>query len=482
MSLVKDLHDTATRIETDVRWVLGQLAIMLTDVKVSAGQEDGKDAVLLDLALVTKDSAGGRCCPCKCHSQNEQTATNSGDGTQDWKPPEGSNVTVADLVKAAAQEAVDSTDYVFNEQYQMYYSVSTGCYYDPSTQLLYEPNSGTYYQYNADTGSYEVHSQVQPSKPRKERKVRKPKRKVDESAEEQSVEEGEVEDSCSDETTSASDESSGADDEDPASQHPPCIRLVLKEPQDLVQHRLYLVTLPGATLGTHTDHALCLPNVDSNHAELRYSEDQGGYLLKDLQSQAGTSLNGTPLEQGQESLVQHMDRLQLGSVQLEAHIHKGHNTCTRCEPGLMDSPSGQQDSPSAPPPSSEAIRRANLKKIKAKYGLKGMEHVVKTPPSGYQDRAQERRVLVGSDFPHKQDSEPASVDKPLQEDNKGFKLLHKMGWKEGAGLGKHQQGATEPIKVKATNSRKGLGHGGPSMEDKAARILSKTRERLPGYR
>uniref|UniRef100_A0A224YHG6 Angiogenic factor with G patch and FHA domain 1-like Protein n=1 Tax=Rhipicephalus zambeziensis TaxID=60191 RepID=A0A224YHG6_9ACAR len=386
MSLVKDLHDTATRIETDVRWVLGQLVIMLTDVKISAGQEDGKDAVLLDLALVTNSSAGNRCCPCQCHSKNEPIPSNSGDGTQDWKPPEGSNVTVADLVKAAAQEAVDSTDYVFNEEYQMYYSVSTGCYYDPSTQLLYEPTSGTYYRYNADTGSYEVHSQVQP---RKARKVKKPKRK--------------------------------------------------------------------------------------NHAELRYSEDQGGYLLKDLQSQAGTSLNGIPLEQGQESLVQHMDRLQLGSVQLEAHIHKGHNTCTRCEPGLMDSPAGDQESQSAPPPSSEAIRRANVKKMKAKYGLKGMEHAA--PPRGYHDRAQQRREVVGSNFPHERDSEPASVDKPLHEDNVGFKLLQKMGWKEGAGLGKQQQGATEPIEVKSTNTRKGLGHGGPKMEDQRAQILSKTRER-----
>ncbi|XP_065309607.1 angiogenic factor with G patch and FHA domains 1 isoform X1 [Dermacentor albipictus] len=483
MSLVKDLHDSATRIETDVRWVLGQLAIMLSDVKISAGQEDAKDAVLLDLALVAKDGTGDRCCPCQCHAKKEPVPSNSGDGTQDWKPPEGSNVTVADLVKAAAQEAVDSTDYVFNEEYQMYYSVSTGCYYDPSTQLLYEPTSGTYYRYNAEAGSYEVHSQVQPSKARK---VRKPKRKrkklepKDESAAEQSVEEGEVEDSCTDESASATDESSSADEEDPASQQPPCIRLVLKEPQDLVQHRLYLVTLPGATLGTHADHALCLPNVDSvdeTHAELRYSEDQGGYLLKDLQSQAGTSLNGVPLEQGQESLVQHMDRLKLGSVHLEAHIHRGHNTCTRCEPGLMDSPLEQQESQRAPSPSSEAKRRAQLKKLKAKYGLKGMEYVARSPPRGYQDRAQERRETRGSNFPHERDSEPASVDKPLQQDNIGFKLLHKMGWKEGAGLGKNQQGATEPVKVTSRNTRKGLGHSGPKVEDQRSHILNKTRER-----
>lgn len=388
MSLVKDLHETATSIETGVRWVLGQLAIMLSDVKASAGQEDAEDAVLLDLALLTKNAAGDRCCPCQCHAKNEPAPSNSGDGTQDWKPPEGSDVTVADLVKKAAQEAVDSSDYIFNEEYQMYYSVSTGCYYDPSTQLLYEPASGTYYRYNTEMGTYEVHSQVEPTKARK---TRKPKRK--------------------------------------------------------------------------------------SHAELRYSEEQGGYLLKDLQSQAGTSLNGVTLEQGQESLVQHMDRLQLGAVQLEAHIHKGTNTCTRCEPGLMDTPSGQQESQGASSPSSETKRRAQLKKLKAKYGLQGMQYTVRSPPRGYQDRAQERRGTVGSKFPHERESEPASVDRPLAQDNIGFKLLNKMGWKEGAGLGKHEQGATEPVKVSSKNTRTGLGHSGPKVEDQRTHILNKTRER-----
>uniref|UniRef100_G3MRU7 G-patch domain-containing protein n=1 Tax=Amblyomma maculatum TaxID=34609 RepID=G3MRU7_AMBMU len=270
----------------------------------------------------------------------------------------------------------------------MYYSVSTGCYYDPSTQLLYEPTSGTYYRYNTETGSYEVHSQVEPNKGRK---TRKPKRK--------------------------------------------------------------------------------------SHAELRYSEEQGGYLLKDLQSQAGTSLNGVALEQGQESLVQHMDRLQLGAIELEAHIHKGTNTCTRCEPGLMDAPSSQQESQRASSPSSETKRRAQLKKLKAKYGLQGMEYAVKNPPRGYQDRAQERRGTVGSKFPHERESEPASVDRPLAQDNIGFKLLNKMGWKEGVGLGKHEQGATEPVKVSSKNTRTGLGHTGPKIEDQRTHILSKTRER-----
>uniref|UniRef100_A0A1E1WYC2 Putative precatalytic spliceosome n=1 Tax=Amblyomma aureolatum TaxID=187763 RepID=A0A1E1WYC2_9ACAR len=52
-----------------------------------------------------------------------------------------------------------------------------------------------------------------------------------------------------------------------------------------------------------------------------------------------------------------------------------------------------------------------------------------------------------------------------------------MGWKEGAGLGKREQGATEPVKVSSKNTRTGLGHSGPKVEDQRTHILSKTRER-----
>jgi len=36
-------------------------------------------------------------------------------------------------------------------------------------------------------------------------------------------------------------------------------------------------------------------------------------------------------------------------------------------------------------------------------------------------------------------------DYPLPEDNVGTKLLKSMGWKSGSGLGKNEQGRTEPI-------------------------------------
>ncbi|XP_028779484.1 G patch domain-containing protein 8 [Neltuma alba] len=52
--------------------------------------------------------------------------------------------------------------------------------------------------------------------------------------------------------------------------------------------------------------------------------------------------------------------------------------------------------------------------------------------------------------------EQASLDTQLTSSNIGFKLLQKMGWK-GKGLGKNEQGITEPIKSGIRDPRLGVG-------------------------
>ena len=44
--------------------------------------------------------------------------------------------------------------------------------------------------------------------------------------------------------------------------------------------------------------------------------------------------------------------------------------------------------------------------------------------------------------------------KPLDESNLGSKMLQKMGWKEGLGLGKANQGRTSIIEVRTHHSEK----------------------------
>lgn len=52
--------------------------------------------------------------------------------------------------------------------------------------------------------------------------------------------------------------------------------------------------------------------------------------------------------------------------------------------------------------------------------------------------------------------EQASLDTQLTSSNIGFRLLQKMGWK-GKGLGKNEQGITEPIKSGIRDPKLGVG-------------------------
>ena len=91
----------------------------------------------------------------------------------------------------------------------------------------------------------------------------------------------------------------------------------------------------------------------------------------------------------------------------------------------------------------------------------------------YRNRALERRTLDTSKSKHVQKKTPisfklnpvkrtisahaVSLQKPIGEDNIGNKLLRKMGWKTGQGLGKDGSGITTPIEVKAVSKGAGLG-------------------------
>ena len=96
----------------------------------------------------------------------------------------------------------------------------------------------------------------------------------------------------------------------------------------------------------------------------------------------------------------------------------------------------------------------------------------------YKDRANDRREKFGIDFSHVPVVEThQTTSEPISTQNVGFKLMAKMGWQEGTGLGKSQTGIVEPITATVRIDRAGLGAGNSAMpidgfdESKKKKIL-----------
>lgn len=61
------------------------------------------------------------------------------------------------------------------------------------------------------------------------------------------------------------------------------------------------------------------------------------------------------------------------------------------------------------------------------------------------DRAEQRRKDVGSTNPYEK-TVVASVDTSIAPENKGFKMLAKLGWSKGQSLGANKTGILEPVR------------------------------------
>ena len=138
----------------------------------------------------------------------------------------------------------------------------------------------------------------------------------------------------------------------------------------------------------------------------------------------------------------------------------------------------------------EAARKKEMKELRKKYGIRNdglLEEGGKSDAKcskSYKDRARERRLQKGSDNPYEK-TEASDVDSSIRSSNKGFKMLSKMGWSEGGGLGKDRQGRVEPVRAEVRAERVGLGSdaafvGGDvdPRKKQRAEIWKKTQERF----
>nr|XP_020448224.1 angiogenic factor with G patch and FHA domains 1 isoform X2 [Monopterus albus] len=559
-------------------------------------------------------------------TQNEAAAADESvqpDSSVEVTAEEGDGGSIADMLRATAEEAMTQTGFIFDETTGMYYDHSTGFYYDSASQLYYDANTGIYYYYDAESGRYQFHSRIEvpaaqtdaescqnkvtaekkgrrvnkmvkkmshqddkeiicdevklqeeetdwverqttkrstesrklkrrsrtpdmaqrrkdSHKCREERDRLSPKRRKQKNGTHHNdegrskkkkkksksekrkrkksppcsggsdgnsePEEGEITESEREEwesvpsplssSGSPSKESPESEMESQSQQvkdiWPPCVRVTVVRSPVLQVGTLFIITADSAaTIGREKDmdHAIRIPEmgVSKFHAEVYFDQEQQSYMLVDQGSQNGTVINGNrilqPKTKCEPHALMHGDEVKMGETVLSFHIHSGTDTCDGCEPGqvmahLSKHRREEKAGPTLTKEDKEALRQKELKQMKAKYGLQSSEYEEAKALRNrrYKDRAESRRQTVGSEGVFQRDDAPASVHEEISEANKGRKMLEKMGWKKGEGLGKEGTGMKDPIELKIRKSQSGLGSGTAMSLDSVSMTTSKSQK------
>uniref|UniRef100_A0AC11CW04 Angiogenic factor with G-patch and FHA domains 1 n=1 Tax=Ovis aries TaxID=9940 RepID=A0AC11CW04_SHEEP len=441
---------------------------------------------------------------------------------------EGSSL--AESLRAAAEAAVSQTGFSYDENTGLYFDHSTGFYYDSNLNSEDQKTSniehiscseGEDFANMKKKAKIDIHDKNNPPKytvPISAKTVESPvseniynsasfkdEKIVDTDSE---PEEGEITDSQTedsyDEDTTSEDNATAEDteDEDEEKIWPPCIRVIVIRSPVLQTGSLFIITAVNpATIGREKDmeHTLRIPEVGVSkfHAEIYFDHDLQSYVLVDQGSQNGTVVNGKQILQPKTKcdpyVLEHGDEVKIGETVLSFHIHPGSDTCDGCEPGQvrahlrLDKKDELFVGPTLSKEEKELERRKELKKIRVKYGLQNTDYedekALKNPK--YKDRAGKRREQIGSEGTFQRDDAPASVHSEITDSNKGRKMLEKMGWKKGEGLGKDGGGMKTPIQLQLRRTHAGLGTGKPSsiedvhlLQNKSKKNWEKARERF----
>ncbi|CAI8034446.1 Angiogenic factor with G patch and FHA domains 1 [Geodia barretti] len=253
----------------------------------------------------------------------------------------------------------------------------------------------------------------------------------------------------------------------PEEEWAPCLRMVAGSSECVPRGTVFVVTQEGAQLGREPGGAnpvsLREVQVSKAHVDIRFSRTNGCFTICDLASQNGTFLNNArisePKTESKPHPINHNDILEIGTTSFTLHIHSGWDTCEFCrweERGGGEEGMGKEG---------RGSWKTELNRIKKRYGLRMKDTYGEDPvraSDGYVDRAAGRRQTVGSDMPDVGylDAAPASVHRAIGEESVGHKMLKKLGWKKGEGLGKGSKGRTEPVTAEVREVRSGLGSGG----------------------
>ncbi|KAM5192986.1 angiogenic factor with G patch and FHA domains 1 isoform 2-T2 [Mantella aurantiaca] len=445
-----------------------------TAINVDANQESQPAEVTPEPATDAEVPAKADSSPC--------VGEHEADCAQHAAGEEGKSL--AESLRATAEAALSQTGFTYDENTGMYYDHSTGFYYDSESQLYYDPSTGIYYYCDVESGRYQFHSRVDlqsyvDTQSGKEKKVKKKRREPINVQEEYKVQN--LTENLASLRISPHGYISSYKDTEPI--WPPCIRVIVVRSPVLQKGSLFIITaVKSATIGREKEmgHTIRIPEVGVSkfHAEVYFDHNLQNYVLVDQGSQNGTVINGNQILQPKTVCepfeLHHGDEIKFGETVLSFHVHPGSETCDGCEPGQVRAHLrlNQKEEGLVGPVLSkeekEMLRRRGLKKIREKYGLQGADYEDNTvlKNSKYKDRASRRREVVGSEGSFQREEAPASVHVEINDSNKGRKMLEKMGWKKGEGLGKAGDGMRDPIHLQLHKKQAGLGaHNPTSIED-----------------
>ncbi|EMP29279.1 Angiogenic factor with G patch and FHA domains 1, partial [Chelonia mydas] len=440
--------------------------------------------------------------------------------------------TLAESLRAAAEAAVSQTGFIYDENTGLYYDHSTGFYYNSENQLYYDPTTGIYYYCDVESGRYQFHSRVdlqsyQASTTQTKDKKGKKKRKDPEWITANEYKDLDTEEQKSPRSlnclSTTEQISSTEEEESPNARKKAKVdidvrnRLTAKESviTDGINSHLNRKTQDTAAFmddskiietesepeeGEITDSECeeyssedevtseeSVNSEDSENEEVYFDHELQNYVLVDQGSQNGTVVNGNQILQPKTKcdpyVLEHGDEVKIGETVLSFHIHPGSDTCDGCEPGqvrahLRLDKKKEFSGPALSKEERELVRRKALKKIRVKYGLQNTDYednkAVKNP--NYKDRAGKRRETIGSEGTFQRDDTPASVHVEISDSNKGRKMLEKMGWKKGEGLGKDGGGMKNPIQLQIHKMHAGLGTSRPASVEDVQIIKSKNKK------
>ncbi|CAB4415293.1 unnamed protein product [Rhizophagus irregularis] len=278
--------------------------------------------------------------------------------------------------------------------------------------------------------------------------------------------------------------------------------------------RLRLAEMP--TSKHHCQIFFSSTSIIDNNNEEEESSTPDAFFIIDIGSQNGTFVNSQRLSESKMSSkphqLNHMDEVTVGSTKFQVHLHKQWtcDVCTVTEGKMIDISNNSDvvsnninkvkrknndgdlimnigvnmNNNTTQRELLEVQRREELNRLKRKYMGPSNTNQKHTK---YVDRAALRREIHPDNAPIKKDWEDTSQNSTIEvknfqtkigSDNKGNKLLQKMGWKEGQGLGRNGTGMLNPIQFVTNEGRIGLGAGGKKNQNNTMETLQEATRRV----